>query len=107
MATVIVHPTKTNTIYVGGKNGLYVSEDNGEIGKKQIVLILDIFDIDFMPDNPDIMFICIRSKTSAEGKGIYRSKDGGKNWKQVYNNIGTEARIAIIPKRVHTDIFGK
>ena len=45
---------------------------------------LDIFDIDFMPDNPGYNVHLYRSKTSAEGKGIYRSKDGGKNWKQVY-----------------------
>jgi photosystem II stability/assembly factor-like uncharacterized protein len=96
---IALAPSNPNIIYVGTgeslrKNrnftlpgtGVYRSTDGGEIWQH---LGLDntwhIGEIAVHPQNPDIVFVAALGKFWSKGKakGLYRSLDGGKNWKRV------------------------
>ncbi len=83
------HPTDPNTIYVGAAGGGVWKSTNGGIN------FFSVFDdycqsigaIAVDPKNPEIVWvgtgeIWTRNSTSI-GDGMYRSEDGGKNWKKV------------------------
>ena len=94
-----IDPNNTNVIWVGtGENnnqrsvaygdGVYKSEDGGKSWKK---MGLDksehIGKIAIDPNNSDIVFVAAYGPLWSSGgeRGIYKTTDGGKTWKQVLN----------------------
>jgi Sortilin, neurotensin receptor 3, len=76
---ILIHPSSTNIVFAACTNGVWRSVNNGtswtlvHSGSKE--------DIEFKPDNPDIMY--------ATGNDVYRSIDNGVTW----TNIGTSQGI--------------
>ncbi|MGB0525781.1 MAG: hypothetical protein ACPGJS_22570 [Flammeovirgaceae bacterium] len=104
IGAVRIHPDNHNIVYVAaiGKafqpnpaRGVYKTIDGGKSWEK-VLSISDktgIYDIEFLPSNPEILFATawkaerkpwsiISGGTPSEG-GIYKSVDGGKNWDKI------------------------
>ncbi len=110
---IALAPSNQNIIYLGtGEslrknrnftmpgNGMYRSDDAGEswqhIGLENS---WHIGEIAVHPDNPDIVFVAVLGKfwTPGDAKGVYKSSDGGKNWKRVlYVDENTRANDVVI-----------
>ncbi len=99
VSTIIVHPKKSDVIWVaaqgplwssGGDRGLYKSSDGGQSWKKTLgdSEWVGVTDIAIDPRNPDVLYAATwqRHRTVAAymgggpGSGIHRSTDGGNTW---------------------------
>lgn len=92
-----IDPTNTNVVWVGsGENnnqrvvgygdGLYKSEDGGKSWKNVGLKNSEhIGRIAIDPTNTDIVYVAAYGPVWADGgeRGIYKTTDGGKTWKQV------------------------
>ncbi|WP_366665079.1 glycosyl hydrolase [Gilvibacter sp.] len=102
VGAVAVSESNPNIVYVGmGEHairgvmssygdGVYKSTDGGEtwehLGLKETEQISRIV---IHPTNPDIVYVAAQGKYTAptEGRGVYKSVDGGKTWKKtLYSN---------------------
>lgn len=106
IGAVEIHPQDHNIVFVAAigqafqsnkERGVYRTKDGGETWK-QVLSISDttgFVDLEFMPTNPNIIYA---SAWRAERKpwtiisggkenGIYKSVDGGDNWKRVGNGL--------------------
>lgn len=114
VGAIEVAPSNPNIIYVGmGEHtvrgvmtahgdGVYKSEDGGNTWSS-----LGLFDsrhiaaIRIHPENPDIVFVAVQGALygSSRERGVFKSIDGGKNWKKVLYINGTTgaADISIDP----------
>ena len=90
IADIAFHPNKRNTWYVGvGSGGVWKTENAGTTWKplfdKQPVYSIGSVTID--KNNPSIVWVGTGENTggrhSSFGNGIYRSLDGGENWKNM------------------------
>lgn len=106
ISMIIVHPEKEHIIWVvaqgplwseGGERGVYRSEDSGEtwtqvLGNDQWTGATDLV---MDPRNPDVLYAATwdRHRTVAAylgggpGTGIYKSTDGGLNWKELKSGL--------------------
>ncbi|MGI8581884.1 MAG: WD40/YVTN/BNR-like repeat-containing protein, partial [Chitinophagaceae bacterium] len=96
---VAIDPTNTNVVWVGsGENnnqrvvgygdGVYKSEDGGKSWKNVGLKSSEhIGKIAIDPNNSDIVFVAAYGPLWSSGgeRGIYKTTDGGKTWKQVLN----------------------
>ena len=104
-----VNPENTDIVYVAAtghewtpneERGLYKTDDGGKTWTK--VLYVDqntgVFDIVLDPRNPDIIYATTwermrlkwndpRTYETTRHCGIWKSTDGGKNWKQINNGL--------------------
>lgn len=97
IGAITVAPSDPNTIYVGTGSacprgnvsqgiGMYKSSDGGKhwqhIGLPRAGLIGKI---EVHPQNADLLYVAVLGQIFGPNKerGVYRSKDGGKNWEQV------------------------
>lgn len=97
IGAVVLDPNNSNTVWVGsGENvggrhvsfgdGVYVSHDGGakwtNVGLKNSGHISEII---VHPANPDIVWVAAQGPLWSKGgeRGLYKTIDGGKNWKQV------------------------
>lgn len=87
LSRVIVHPTNSSIIIVGGNNGIHRSTDGGLTFANRFVG--DIKDMEIKPDDPSILY-------ATSGSKIYVSRDAGDKWSELKSNIpSTIGRIAI------------
>ncbi|GJM35248.1 MAG: hypothetical protein DHS20C18_42490 [Saprospiraceae bacterium] len=117
ISDIIVHPEQPNTVYVAAQGhlwnaneerGVYKTTDGGENWER--VLYIDentgAADLDIDPDNPEILYAAMWSHrrypwsfdSGLNGKsGLYKSTDGGKNWKPIQEGLPKEmlGRMAI------------
>lgn len=77
-----VDPTNGNTLYAGTQqNGLFASDDNGEVWRSLNFPLTNIREISINSQNVNNLYI----SGMLEGRGtIYRTDDKGANFKQVY-----------------------
>jgi photosystem II stability/assembly factor-like uncharacterized protein len=92
--SIAEHPSNPNILYIGGKTGVYKSYDGGRSWtwkrkgfpqlKKHAFSAL-VSRVVFDPFNPEIVYAAIgQPGKERSGQGaIYRSADGGENWKQI------------------------
>ena len=110
ISTVIVHPTETETVYVGAcgrlwgpneQRGLFKTTDGGKTWEK--VLYIDdktgVIDIRMKPDDPNVLLAATYererdiycsndpAKKWGEGSGMWRSEDGGASWVKVTEGL--------------------
>ncbi len=99
VGSISVSESDPNVIYVGmgehpirgvmtsSGNGVYKSTDAGmswvHIGLDQSQTISDVV---IHPENPDIVFVAVQGAQygPSEDRGIYKSIDGGENWRKVH-----------------------
>ncbi|MBC7863690.1 MAG: glycosyl hydrolase [Bacteroidia bacterium] len=116
ISKIIIHPTDNNTLFAAvpgalwsdsKHRGLYKSTDAGKTWTK--IFYIDektgCADVAINPKNPDIMYMSMwqfrRTPWSFSSGGktsaLYKSIDGGKNWKKIHNGIEGEelGRICI------------
>jgi photosystem II stability/assembly factor-like uncharacterized protein len=106
ISRVVVHPTDTNTVYVGSlghahgpqkERGIYKTTDGGKTWE-QVFFVNEntgCADLSVNPKNPDEIFAAMwqvevktwQLKSGGEGSGIYRSRDGGKTWQRLSNGL--------------------
>jgi len=106
ISRIVINPKNPNIIYVGalghafGSNkerGVFMSTDGGKTWEK--VLFTDsrhgVADMDINPQNPNIVYAALWlferkpwTFTSGDEKGgVYRSIDGGRNWKKLTQGL--------------------
>lgn len=107
IGAVEIHPDNDQIVYVAAigdafspnpERGVYKTIDGGASWEK-ILFVSDstgAVDLEFAPNNPDIIYAAmwrgerkpwtIISGSATEG-GIYKSTDGGKNWKKLDNGL--------------------
>ena len=104
IGTIAVAPSDPNIIYVGtGEgpirgvttshgDGVYKSRDGGKtwqhVGLKASRQIARIV-VD--PTNPDLVYAAVQGNPwgASEDRGIYRTRDGGRNWQRIHFVDGT------------------
>lgn len=129
---IAIHPNNSNVVYVaavgpvwssGGDRGIYKTTNGGETWDK----ILNVSEhtgfneIHMDPRNPEVLYATAHQRrrhvwTYVSGgpeSAIYKSTDGGKNWKKLEGGIpaGDKGRIALAipptdPDRVYAMIEG-
>ena len=76
-----VHPTDPGLLYVGTQDGPYRSTDSGERWERAGFPErgLDVYTITYHPTRPNIMY------AGTAPAGVFRSDDGGENWRRLTN----------------------
>ncbi len=106
ISKIIIDPTDNQTIYVAAmglpfepnsNKGLYKTTNGGETWEQILFLggITGVIDVVFDQNNPTILYAAgwdrLRnnqiSKTTGQGAKIYRSLDGGQNWRQLTGGL--------------------
>jgi photosystem II stability/assembly factor-like uncharacterized protein len=72
---IIINPNNTSMVFAATRNNLYRSEDAGESWSRVQSGI--VTDVEFRPDNPDIVFCAIGNDQGTSINGVYRSTTGG------------------------------
>jgi photosystem II stability/assembly factor-like uncharacterized protein len=102
---IVVHPTNPNIVYAAAlghtygpqqERGIYKTTDGGATWER--ILFVDentgAADIALNPKNPDQLLVAMWSihintwglRSGGPGGGVYRSMDGGQNWKALSEN---------------------
>ncbi len=108
IGAVRIHPNNHNVVYVAAigkafranaERGVFKTHDGGETWQKVLYIAekVGIYDIELLPSNPEILFATawkaerkpwtIISGGKPEEGGIYKSIDGGKNWKKIIEGL--------------------
>jgi photosystem II stability/assembly factor-like uncharacterized protein len=108
IARIVIHPTDSNTVYVGalghlwGSNderGVYKTTDGGENWEK--VLFVDewtgIIEMILKPDDPDTIIAAAwqrrrypwRWESGGPASALYKTTNGGKDWKKLTKGLPT------------------
>ncbi len=106
ISRVIVHPTDTNTVYVGvlghthgpqQEKGVYKTTDGGKTWNRILFVneFTGVSDMAIDSKNPNIVYAAMwqaeiktwNLKSGGPGSGIYRSKDAGKTWEPLRNGL--------------------
>ena len=88
---LVAHPKDPHTVLAGGDTGLFASYDGGikweRIGDAGALPTIWSLTID--PVDPDILFAGTRPA------GVYRSRDGGRQWEKLAVDIAPECSIGV------------
>ncbi|MEQ8425269.1 MAG: hypothetical protein RIA63_11205 [Cyclobacteriaceae bacterium] len=106
ISRILVHPTDTNTVYVGvlghthgpqQEKGVYKTTDGGRTWNRLLFIneSTGVSDMAINPKNPNIVYAAMwqaeiktwNLNSGGPGSGIYRSKDGGKTWEPLRNGL--------------------
>lgn len=115
--TVAFHPTDPNTIWVGvAQGGMWKTTNSGQswIPLTDDLPITRISDIAIDPSDPDVMYISVgdyaylgialeldeRKRHTHYGLGVYKTEDGGQNWKPTGLTFDQTEKDASLTRRV-------
>lgn len=106
ISRIVVHPKNKNHVYVAASGnewtynkdrGVYITKDGGKTWKN--ILFIDdktgCIDLVMDPSNPNILYASMWNRirkrwsdpTPEDGDYIYKTFDGGKNWKKIYDGL--------------------
>lgn len=90
LSKILIHPTNSNTIIVGGRAGIYRSTDAGATWTQ--TMSAGVRDLEFKTDNPSVVF----AGGYGTNVGLWRSADGGVTWTRNTTVPSTAAqRVAV------------
>jgi photosystem II stability/assembly factor-like uncharacterized protein len=116
IAKIVVDPTNSDIVYVAAPGalwgdskhrGLYKSTDGGKTWNKILYINekAGCADVSLDPTNPDIVYATTWEfrrmpysfNSGGKGSGVYKSKDGGKTWKELTNGLPAKpfGRVAL------------
>jgi photosystem II stability/assembly factor-like uncharacterized protein len=116
IAKIAIHPKNGNVVFVAAPGplfkdsphrGLYKSEDGGKTWVKSLYISekAGAADVSIDPSNPEIIYATTWEfrrmpysfNSGGPGGGIWKSTDGGKNWKRIQNGLppGLIGRVAL------------
>ncbi len=91
---LVAHPKEAHTVFAGGDTGLFVSHDSGArweriggVNGGANGALPTIWSLTIDPVDPDILFAGTRPT------GVYRSRDGGRNWEKLAMEVARECSI--------------
>jgi photosystem II stability/assembly factor-like uncharacterized protein len=106
IATIRIHPTDPNTVYVAAlgnpfvpnrDRGVYRTSDGGQTWKNVLHVSdeLGAADLELQPGNPNVVFACVwhgqrKPWTIISGStdgGIFKSTDAGETWNKLTNGL--------------------
>jgi len=124
---ILIDPRNSNVVWVasqgplfteagGGERGLYKTTDGGATWARSLFVneTTGVTDVAFDAKNPDIMYAGTYQRMRHVGQmigggpdgGVFKTTDGGKNWKRLNGNglpaVGTEVGrigVAVDPKK--------
>lgn len=126
IAKIVVDPRNSNVVFVaaqgplwgpGGDRGLYKSTDGGESWTKVLEISENtgVTDLVYDPRNPDVLYAASYQRrrhvwTLINGgpeSAVYKSTDGGKNWKKLETGLpkGDVGRIGLAISHVNPDVL--
>ncbi|MGD1945911.1 MAG: hypothetical protein ACFB0A_06560 [Croceivirga sp.] len=126
IANIIVNPNNSQEIYVGvlgalwgdsEERGVYKSSDGGATWEKLLYVNpkTGCADLTMDPTNPDILYASMWEfrrtgwsfESGGENSALYKSTDGGKNWKKIHNGFpeGKLGRLAIAVAPSNPDVL--
>jgi photosystem II stability/assembly factor-like uncharacterized protein len=80
-----VHPAEPCTVFAGAEDGIYKSRDGGQsFTRLDSPMSCEVWKIAIDPTDPDIIFAGTRPAA------LYRSTDGGRNWRKLPADIVEE-----------------
>lgn len=99
--TVLVQPDNPAIIYLGSKNGVFKTEDNGENWRNILSLKGENRVVNFLLCDPKDK----NSLYAATGNGLYHSPDQGKRWMRIFKGksyLENECTVlAVLPYAIH------
>lgn len=121
IADIRVHPNDPRQLYVAvqgavhgptATRGIYHSTDGGETWEQLLFVneTTGAADLVMDPSNPRVLYAAMwdhlrtpwQVRSGGEGSGIYRSRDGGRNWEKLTDDLPAaigKAGLAISPAR--------
>lgn len=106
---LIIHPTNPDIVVVAGlghpyganeQRGVFKTADGGKTWKKVLYINENTgaIQVEFDPNNPDVLFADMwehqegpweNAKFSGPNSGLYKSTDGGENWRKLTKGLPT------------------
>jgi photosystem II stability/assembly factor-like uncharacterized protein len=126
IARIVIHPTRPDTVYVAAlghlatpntERGVFKTTDGGKTWKKVLYVGDRVGAVDLVRDarNPEVLYAATYDHArlawvindGGPGTGIYKTTDGGANWKELTNGLpkGPMGRIGIDICRSKPDIL--
>ena len=122
IAKILVDPRDSGTVYVasqgplwsaGGDRGLYKSRDGGKTWEQILSKgpYTGVTDVVFDPDNADVLYAATHQRhrtvwalvNGGPETGIFKSVDGGQNWKELKSGLPEEDKgkiaLAVSPMK--------
>jgi len=106
ISKIVVHPSNSKIIWVasqgplwnkGGERGLYKSRDGGKTWEESLVIDewTGVTDLQIDPRNPNVLYAASWQRhrnvasymAGGPGTALYKSSDGGENWRKLENGI--------------------
>jgi len=87
---IAIHPTNHNLIYVGSKDGIYVSQDSGKTLEKLKGTRSrgGFISIELQLDNPSVIYIASKDE-------VFKTEDAGKTWKDIKAQLSDIHRVRV------------
>ena len=116
IARIVIHPTRPDTVYVAAlghlatpnrERGVFKTTDGGKTWKNVLFIGDRVGAVDLVrdPRNPEVLYAATYEHTrlawvindGGPGTGLYKTTDGGANWKELTNGLpkGPMGRIGI------------
>ena len=119
IARIIIHPKNPDIVYVAAQGalhaptderGIYKSVDGGENWTKVLFVnqLTGCAELSMDMSNPEVLYAAMWEHqrkpwivvSGGEGSGLYKSVDGGKNWKKIHQGLPKEkGKMAIAVSR--------
>lgn len=92
--SLTVHPQEPRTVFAGANDGIYKSSDGGQSFERLESSMdkLHVWKVAVDPADPDIIFAGTRPAA------LFRSKDGGRSWRQLPAQMAEECPNVRIPR---------
>lgn len=96
VTSLVINPSDTNIVYAGtAGNGILKTVDNGDSWQRvnKGLRFKNVREDSFIinPKNPDTLYVAVETDES-EGKGVYKTTDGGTNWREVNRGLVNEVQ---------------